>query len=475
LTDTASSTPIAPKLGVPQYFFDDELISYQHKLTRRWLPATVYPKPVVEPDKPWEPRILDLFGTVLEKTGGGYRMYYTGFTGIRTINLKVFVAESEDGFHWTKPELGIVEWNGSRANNISLDPDHRNDGPSVIFDPEDAEHPYKLVMFGRKDIFNKWGPDWGIYGYGSEDGLTWHRRKPEVMFVAGDRTNAMARKSDGKYVIYTRHREMAKRVGARAIYRTESTDFKSWTEPELVLAPDLVDRSDVEYYGMSVFERNGWYFGMLEYFFGDVDTVETYLVFSRDGKTWRHPTPRGPFIAGDYDWNRTWSSCANNAPVVIGDSMLFYFGGKWKNHHYTSALQLTGIGWASLPIDRFCAIEGKVGGRLVTTPITWPGGDLVLNVDTRESYDCFPTDVQGQIAIEVHDAEGSPLPEWSGENKAIYKGNTYICNRKGQHDIEWPNGKSFSELKGRTIRLVFSFHHARLFTFAAEEKNDQDG
>ena len=29
-------------------------------------------------------------------------------------------AESEDGLTWRKPELGLQEWNGSRANNIVL-------------------------------------------------------------------------------------------------------------------------------------------------------------------------------------------------------------------------------------------------------------------------------------------------------------------------------------------------------------------
>ena len=469
MTDSERSMPLAPKLGVPQYFLDDELISYQHKLTRTWLPATVFPRPVIEPDEPWEPRMLALFGTVLERAGGGYRIYYTGFTGIRTIHKMVYTAESNDGFHWTKPELGIAEWQGSRANNISLAPDHPNDGPSLIHDHEDAEHPYKCVMFGRKDIYKRWGPDWGIYAYGSKDGLRWHRREPEVLFCAGDRTNAMARKTGGKYVIYTRHPKMDDLVGCRAIYRCESTDFKSWTDLELVLAPDLQDRPDAEYYGMSVFERNGWYFGLLEYFISSVDTVETYLVFSRDGKTWHHPWPRKPFIAGDYDWNQGWSSCASNGPIVIGDSMVFYFGGRWMSHHYDSALQLTGIGWASLPTDRFCAIEGTIGGRLVTNPIKWPGGDLLLNADTRESYESFPHDFTGEITVEVLDAEGSPLPEWSGENKGTFKGNTHICNRIGEQKVNWPIGKRLSELKGRVIRLAFSFHHARLFTIMAQK------
>ena len=29
-------------------------------------------------------------------------------------------AESKDGIHWKKPELGLVEFNGSKANNIVM-------------------------------------------------------------------------------------------------------------------------------------------------------------------------------------------------------------------------------------------------------------------------------------------------------------------------------------------------------------------
>ncbi len=65
-------------LNTPQYFFDDTLIAHQQRLVRRWLPAKIYPEPVIVPDKPWESRMLVLFGTVLEYSGG-YRMYYCDF------------------------------------------------------------------------------------------------------------------------------------------------------------------------------------------------------------------------------------------------------------------------------------------------------------------------------------------------------------------------------------------------------------
>ena len=472
LNDHGALAPVSIKQGMPQYFLDDTLISFQHHITRRWLPATVFPEPVVVPDKPWEPRMLAIFGTVLEQPNSVYRMYYTGFTGNREQHSKIFMAESEDGFRWHKPELGIVQWRESRNNNISLAPEHSNDSPSVVYDPEDTRHPYKLVVFGRTDIHNKWGPDWGIYAYGSQDGIGWQRREPHILVRAGDRTNAMTFKTAGKYIMYTRHPEMIQSVGCRALYRSESPDFVSWTEPELVLAPDMEDAPDVEYYGMSVFERNGWYFGLLEYWEASVDALQTHLVFSRDGKTWRHVSPRASFIAPAHDWNRTWVNCASNGPIIIDDVMIFYFGGRWMSHHYDRAQQMTGIGYASLPIDRFCALEGKCGGCMVTRPIEWPGGELLLNADTRGDY-THPVMCNGEISIEVLDADGKSLAGWSEKNQAVFKGNTHACCGIGEQKVQWPQGKQMNELKGKIIRLAFTLNNARLFTITAQAPNQR--
>lgn len=460
--------------GVPEYFFDDSLISYQHKLTRTWLPATVFPEPAIRPEKPWESRMAVLYGTVIERPGGGYRIYYTTCApGQNWVaperNWVILAAESEDGFHWTKPELGINDWRGSSANNISLIPEYANDSPSVICDPDDHQHPYKLVLFEKGNRETKWGPGWGIHGYGSSDGLRWRKLEPVPLVVAGDRTNAVARKVGGNYVIYTRHKLMFQQNGVRAVYRSESPDFASWSEPELVLAPDLEDAPDVEYYGMSVFQRHGWHIGLLEYWRETVDTIETYLVFSRDGKRWQHPSPRRPFIASTYDWNRTWTTCASNGPIIIGDVMVFYFGGRWTSHHYDAAQQLGAIGYASLPIDRFCALEGTSGGRMVTVPIEWPGGELALNADTRQSYNSHSANANGEIAVEILDADGSALPDWSGENRAVFRGNTHAFGGIHNQTVEWPEARRLDSLRGTTIRFAFELRHARLFTICAQE------
>lgn len=448
----------------PQYFFDDTLIAHQQRLVRRWLPAKIYPEPVIVPDKPWEGRMLVLFGTVIEQPDG-YRMYYCDFTPtVRAPQL--MLATSEDGLRWHKPDLGVLQWRDSRQNNLVVAADTTFDSASVILDAYDTETPYKMLVFQHSEGDGMWGHSWGLYAYTSADGLNWKRRDQPVL-KAGDRTNLMATKPGGKYVVYTRHPHMMQELGARAIYRSESEDFTNWTEPQLVLAPDLLDAPDVEYYGMSVFECGGWHFGLLEYWKGDIDTIETHLVVSRDGKQWMRNPLREPFIAPTYEWNRTWNSCASNGPILLNEQMVFYFGGRFVSHHYDSAQQQGVIGYASLPLDRFCALEATWGGMLVTQPMQWPGGDLVLNADTRQSFASHPGQCNGQITVEVLDADGTPLPEWSGENKSLFAGNTHSRSRISDARVLWAKEKSLYALHGQNIRLRLHLSHARLFTIEA--------
>lgn len=449
--------------NTPQYFFDDALIAHQRRLVRRWLPATVYPYPTIVPDRPWEGRMLTLYGTVLPAPDGSYYLYYCEFTPGKS--NKTFLAASADGFHWQKPALGLVEWQGSTANNIIIGEEWFCGEPSMIYEPEDAAYPYKGVLFQTPDSTAAWAGNWGLYGYRSADGLRWERL-PELLIQAGDRTNLMASKVDGNYVVYTRDKEMFAHTGSRAVYRTDSADFRHWSDLELVLRPDLDDEPEVEYYGMSVFQRHGWFFGLLEYWHSDRDVIETYLVLSRDGKQWRH-TSRRPFIAATHDWNRAWSTCASNGPLYLGDTMVFYFGGRWTSHSYDTAQQYAAIGYASLGLDRFCALEAGPGGRLDTVPLAWPGGDLALNADTRESFVSHPMHLSGEIAVEVLDAEGNPLPAWSGDQQAVFRGNTH-CRTAVQHQrVRWPGDRGLDALAGQTIRLRFHLKHARLYTIEA--------
>jgi hypothetical protein len=258
-------------------------------------------------------------------------------------------------------------------------------------------------------------------------------------------------------------------TGCRSIWRTESEDFLEWSAPELVMAPDLCDAPEVELYGMSVFRRHDWLLGLVEYWNSETDVIEVHLAFSRDGRQWSRPTPRAPFIAPAHDWNRAWSSCASNGPVFVGDQMVFHFGGRWVSHHFDSAQQFGVVGMASLPVDRFCGIEGGPGGMIETPAFRWPGGTLELNADTRESFASHPAKTNGEIRVEVLDAEGRGVAGWSGKDQARYSGNTYCRCARHPGEVTWPGGRRLEELAGQSIRLRMHLRHARLFTWEARE------
>ena len=57
------------------------------------------------------------------KEGGKFRLYYRGLAGVGGNGSSAettYYAESNDGIHWEKPELGIFEVSGTRKNNVVL-------------------------------------------------------------------------------------------------------------------------------------------------------------------------------------------------------------------------------------------------------------------------------------------------------------------------------------------------------------------
>ena len=75
-------------------------------------------------DQPWEGNILNYVSMIQDRDT--YRMYYrTGKSDVlnqyKTITPEVIcVALSKDGVHWERPNLGLIEFNGSKDNNIVM-------------------------------------------------------------------------------------------------------------------------------------------------------------------------------------------------------------------------------------------------------------------------------------------------------------------------------------------------------------------
>ena len=89
-------------------------------------------EPFLRRERPWEKQSLSSKVVLLD--GGRYRMWYVAVASAVPSVRSVCYAESENGFDWHRPELGLFEFEGDRANNIICSADFFG-FQSVFVDP----------------------------------------------------------------------------------------------------------------------------------------------------------------------------------------------------------------------------------------------------------------------------------------------------------------------------------------------------
>ena len=127
--------------------FDDASFQYTSRLRLQLVPGKTpnIRNPIVlrrgEPGEP-DHHQARFYGTVLN-VDGELRMWYLGEGGEGPLHggLRVCYATSRDGVEWEKPDLGLVEFNGSTHNNIVdlLGGETGVTEAPVIHDPDDPD------------------------------------------------------------------------------------------------------------------------------------------------------------------------------------------------------------------------------------------------------------------------------------------------------------------------------------------------
>jgi len=108
----------------------------------------------------------------------------------------------------------------------------------------------------------------------------------------------------------------------------------------------------------------------------------------------------------------------------------------------------------SLRLDGFSSLQGSaVGGEMISKLITFEGEKLTLN---------FATSAAGEIAVEIQDKEGNPIPGFSLDECQILIGNEI------DRVVNWKNGSDLSILAGKEIRLRFTLKDADLYSIKFE-------
>jgi len=182
--------------------------------------------------------------------GDRFRIYYRGGHHPNSKAYKtsknswetLCVAESKDGIHWTRPELGIVEFDGSKKNNLILDkamveeirgsPAHTAVFKDTNPDCPDSER-YKIVIKGSPR---------GLYLMVSADGTHFQLKsnKPFTTQGAFDSQNLMFWDSvGGVYREY--HRSFDN--GVRGIVTAASKDCSIFPKPQWLKYPGATEQA----------------------------------------------------------------------------------------------------------------------------------------------------------------------------------------------------------------------------------------
>ena len=184
-------------------FFDTFLINEEKTTAELRLNKPVRQDVILVLDKPWEGRYTTFFCPVYAE--GKWHLYYVTELGAQ---IKfICYAESDNGQSWTRPNLGIVEFNGSRENNILFDMDmfksldFKNfDNFSVFYDDNPAcpkEEKYKMIA--------NWMGHASLIALMSEDGI--HFGNMRFITNEGDfdsQNRAFWSKEHNKYFCYFR-------------------------------------------------------------------------------------------------------------------------------------------------------------------------------------------------------------------------------------------------------------------------------
>lgn len=423
-------------------FVDDHAVLYHAGLQRRLQPLTRHPaNPVIRGrEHPWEVAI-GWCSVYHDPMRGRYQLWYQAFAGHlaheRTHRCVVCYAESSDGIHWEKPNLGLYAFNDSAETNIVL---LANGGYSdrygcaVVVEPAEPEplRRYKMAYFDFSVANGQEAP--GLSVAFSPDGIHWSKAPDAPLLPAayGDRGDTVPLRgdvthpwlvplsiSDATDVFYDPRQQ------AFALYhkmwidgpegtmfwkhgmgRTQSRDFMTWTRPQLLLTSDEFDPPWVEFHHAPVFYYNDCYFALLQILNraerGGIMDCE--LALSRDGLQWQRPF-RQPFFLPRSTGQHfdSGSILTNGTPVILDDEMRFYYGGYSEGATGADDYSLTtGIGLATLPRDRLVALcPQQQSGQVTLKPIDLAACHaLTLNANAA----------QGVIRVELLDGEGRRLP-----------------------------------------------------------------
>lgn len=497
---TSAAEPTHVNIGNQRELFtDDFLIDQLTGKAEQRLHQPVPQNVVLKHDAPWEGTGSGYHS--LFKDGDLYRMYYKAWhldvseKGLNTGSHPLYCcyAESKDGIHWEKPNLGICNFNGSTDNNIILFPGqfpgvNADPGHPAIFKDENPECPpesqYKAIIRSSKPH--------GLFAFHSPDGIHWQpmHNKPVITNGAFDSQNLAFWDSTRKeYRAYwriftggTTNGETWKPSGIRAIRTATSPDFIHWNQQQDLTyvdsPPEQLYTNQIKPYHRAPhlfigfptrYVERGWNPSMeslpepehrklrskASNRYGMAIT-DCLLMTSRDGvlfNRWNEAfVPPGIEREGTWHYGHqyfAWHVVETKSDMYQAPNELSFYG---TESYWTG--KGSRLRRYTLRLDGFVSVSApRVGGELITKPFNFSGNHLSLN---------FATSAAGSLKVEIQNPDGNPIPGFTlEENDTLFGNNT-------DRTVSWKDSSNLKTLAGKPIRLRFVLEDADLYSLKFE-------
>lgn len=352
--------------------------------------------------------------------------------------------ESRDGIHWTRPNLGLVEIDGSKNNNVILHEKSVCHNFSPFLDSRPGVPANERFKALAGTILRN--PGGGLIAFASGDGIHWRKlsEKPVMDKGAFDSQNvSFWSEREGKYVAYVRTFTAGVSTatewrldGLRSVSRATSEDFIHWTEP-VPLNPNFTGEHIYTTLTHPYFRVPHIYIALPTRFHPQRGSSTDIMFMTARGDVPYDRTFREAFIRPGLDPAR-WGNRSNYAALNVLPT------GPNEMSIYTTPFRRF-----TLRTDGFASVHGGAdAGEMLTKPLIFAGNELSLN---------YSTSAGGSVKLEIQDEHGKPMPGYALEDHQPLVGDSI-----DQVSI-WKKNKNLAQLAGKPIRLRLVLQEADVF------------
>lgn len=447
------------------------LVEDRRDVVRRVTKPRRHPMPVLTAEYPWE--YSSVFGSQIlrDKAAGKLRMWYGTLPPIPPGGpippYTLLYAESEDGWRWKKPLLGIVpDGDHPRTNILYRGANNNCSAFRIVTDPDETEPSRKYKMLHKGAMNATGGEELAL----SPDGLNWspYEGNPVMPHRHDCNLNLLYDTSRRVWTAFLRPYafstgqwpEHGKGHFRRRVAISESRDLIHWSKLRTVLVPEEGDKNEFD--NISIFSYGDVLVGMVGIFSEETghqseQRMHVELAFSTDGCRWERVPGNPQFLTptgtpGDFDCDSVGVTSSALIDEANGEILIYYTGSSWEEGKALDSRSAVGI--LHLDTDRFTEQHAdKEGGWLLTREFLLEGDSLEINCRAK-----------GYVKAELAEYPGQAVPGFSLEECDKITGDhlsRVVTWRGGQRDL--------SGLRGRLVYVRFNMKDAGIWSFTVRD------